>query len=261
MDPVSSNAAGPVINEAMLRLPDDDLWAKAEMDRIKIGQTLRGVLKRASGNMHRKRLRSAEPDLGGGLTDWVAQFEDRHDAEPPDTRSTKRRRNTVERKTEDRVAAQRGETQELRARRTSARSEYKSKHGNPGLRRETLVAPPQGVYTPFSPRPTTGTTLGLTEFQDHAWTSTEGSESISEGMEDAHNEETDGERLARLMVREGGRWTCRECPGQSFYDRSTARRHCNSVHGKECDRWKCLLCPDKTYSRKSGLDRHVKEKH
>jgi hypothetical protein len=211
--------------------------------------------------MHRKRLRTAELHLEAGPSHWTVESEDQHDAEPPDTRSTKRRKITMERKTEDRVAAQRGETQELRAQRTSAGTDCKSKLGNRGLRKETLVAPPQGVYPPFSPRPTTGATLGPTEFKDQAWTWTEGSESISEGTEDVHDEETDGERWARLMVLDEDKWKCRECPGQTFFDRSTLRRHCNSVHGRDCDRWECPLCPDKTYSRKSGLDRHVKGKH
>ena len=76
----------------------------------------------------------------------------------------------MERKTEDRVVAQRGETQELRAQRTSDGQKNESKLGNQGLRKETLVALSQGVHPPFSPRPTTGATLGPTGFMDQAWT-------------------------------------------------------------------------------------------
>ena len=227
MDPVNCNTGGPVSSEAILQqqlLLCDELWAKAGGDRVEIDLT-------------------------------------QDDAEPPDTRSTKRKRINMGRKTEDRVAAQRGETQELRARRTSVLPENKSKLGKPRLRMETLVAPSQGVHPPFSPRPTTGTTLGPTELNDQAWTWMKGSERISEGTEDAHDEETDGERWTRLRVLEENIWKCRECPKQTFFDRSTLRRHCNSVHGRECDRWKCPLCPDKSYSRKSGLDRHMKGKH
>jgi len=141
---------------------------------------------------------------------------------------------------------------------TSALTKDISKLGNQGLREETLAAPSQGVYPPFSPRPTTGATLGPTEFQDQAWTWTEGSERISEGTEDTHDEETDEERWTRLRVREQGVWKCRECR-TAFFDRSTLRRHCKTVHGR--DKLECRLCPDKSYSRKSGLDRHIKGKH
>jgi rubrerythrin len=261
MDPVSSNAGGPVSSEAILQqrlLFFDELWAKAGWDRVEIGLAQREELKRASGNMHRKRLRTAELHLGAGPSHWMAESEDRDDAEPPDTRSTKRMKISMERKTEDRVSTQRGETQELRAQRTSAGIEQISKLGNRGLRKETLVAPSQGVYPPFSPRPITGATLGPTEFRDQAWTWTEGSERISEGTENVH-EETYEERWARLRILEEDTWKCRECPGETFYDRSTLRRHCKTVHGGE--RWKCPRCPDRSYSRKSGLDRHMKEKH
>jgi len=85
---------------------------------IDIGLALREGLKRSSDDRHRKRLRTPEPDLGAGPCQWMAESEDRDDAEPPNMRSTKRRKITMERKTEDRVAAQRGDTQELRAQRT-----------------------------------------------------------------------------------------------------------------------------------------------
>ena len=252
MDPARSKTGGPVSRE-------DELWAKIESDRVYIGLALRKELKKASDNMHRKRLRAVEPDLGAGPSHWMAESEYRDD-EPPDTRSTKRRKIIMERKTEDRVADQRGKTQELRARRTSARVENKSKLGNRRLRRETLVAPSQGVHPPLSPRPITGATLGPPELKDQAWTSTEGSESISEGTENVH-EETYEERWDRLRILEEDTWKCRECPGETFFDESTLRRHCKTVHGRECDRPKCSLCPDRSYSRKSGLDRHMKEKH
>jgi hypothetical protein len=256
MDPVGSNTYGPVSSEdtPQQQLRFDEPWAKVGKDRIEIGLALREELKRASDNRYRKRLRT--PELNPG-----AEYEDRDGEEPPNTRSTKRRKITTERKTEDRVAAQRGETQELRARRTSDRQENKSKLGNRGLRRETLAAPSQGVYPPFSPRPTTGATLGPTEFKDQARSRTEGSERISEGTEDVHDEETDEERWTRLMDLEEGMRKCRECPGKTFFDRSTLRRHCKTVHGGECDRRKCPLCPEKSYSRQSGLNRHTKKKH
>jgi hypothetical protein len=255
MDPVGSDTGGPVSSEdtPQQQLRFDEPWAKVGEDRIEIGLALREELKRASDNRYRKRLRTPELDPG-------AESEDRDGAEPPNTRSTKRRKILIQRKTEDRVAAQRGETQELRARRTSGRTENKSKLGNRGLRKETLAAPSQGVHPPFSPRPTTGATLGPTEFKDQAWTSTEGSERISEGTEYVHDEETNEERWNRLRVLEENIWKCRECPGKTFFDRSTLRRHCKTVHGGECDRRKCPLCP-KSYSRKSGLDRHTKKKH
>jgi rubredoxin len=261
VDPVSSITGGAISGEAIpQQLHSDELWAKVGEDRIEIGLALREELKRASDNRHRKRLRTADPDLGAGPSHSMAESEDRDGAEPPNTRSTKRRKITMGRKTEDRVAAQRGETQELRARRTSIRTVNKSKLGNRGLRKETPVAPSQGVYPPFSPRPTIGATLGLTEMEDQAWTWTEGSEHISEGTEDVHDEETDEERWTRLMVLEE-EWKCRECHGKTFFDRSTLRRHCKTVHGSEYDRWKCRVCPDKSYSRKSGLDRHMKKRH
>ena len=258
MDPVSSN---PFSGEAILQqlLLCDELWAKAGGDRIEVGLAQQEKLKRASGNMHRKRLRTAE--LRQRPSHWMAKSEDRHDAEPPDTRSTKRRKITVGRKTEVRMAAQRDETQKLRARRTSVQPKNLSKLGNQGLRKETLVAPSQGVRLPILPRPITGATLGPTEFKDQVWTWTEGSEHISEGTEDVHDEETGEERWTHLKVLEEGMWKCRECPGQTFFDKSTLRRHCKTVHGREYGRWKCPLCPDKSYSRKSGLDRHMKGKH
>ena len=252
-DPVRSNTSGPISIEATLQkmLDFDKLWDELGGVRIDIDLALRKELKRASDNGHRKRLRTAE----------MAESEDRDGVGPPNTRNTKRRKITMERKTEDRVAAQRGETQEPRARRTSTRMKLRSKLGNQGLRKETLVAPLQGVRRPFSPRPTTGATLGLTEFKDQAWPLMEGSEHISEGTEDVHDEEADGDRWTRLMVEKEDKWTCRVCPGQTFFDKSTLRRHCKTVHGSECDRWKCRLCPDKSYSRKSGLDRHIMRKH
>ena len=251
-DPVRSNTSGPISFEATLQkmLDFDKLWAELGGVRIDIGLALREELKRASDNRHRKRLRTAE----------MAESEDRDGVGPPNT-STKRQKITTEKKTEERVAAQTGETQEPRARRTSAGPVNESKLGNQVLRKETLVAPPQGVHPPFSPRPTTGATPGLIEFKYQAWRLMEGRERISEGTGDVHDEEAGGDRWRRLMVEEEGKWTCRACPGETFYDKSTLRRHCMTVHGRECDRCKCRLCPDKSYSRKSGLDRHIKEKH
>ena len=254
VDCVNSNTGGPVSS--------DELWTKVGKDRIEIGLAHREELKRASNQMHHKRLRTAELDLGAVPSRRMARSEDRDGAEPPNT-SMKRRRITMETKTEDRVAAQRGETPEPRARRTSARVVNISKLGSRRLRKETLAAPSQGVYPPFSPRPATGATQGPTEFEytDQAWKLMEGSERTSEGTEDLHDNETDGERWAHLMVLEEDGWRCRECPGQPFFDRSTLRRHCKTVHGSECDRWKCPQCPDKSYSRKSGFNRHMKKKH
>lgn len=251
--PVSSNTGGPVSSADLQRLLFDELWAGRGGVEVELAL--------ASYNRHRKRVRTTEPDLGAGPTYCMAEFEDRDDAEPPDTRSGKRRKMTTAKKTEDRVTTQMGETQEWHARRTSASERIESKLGNQGLRKETLVAPSQGVHPPVSPRPTTGTTLGPTEFKDQAWTGMEESRRISEGTDDVRDEETDGQRWTRLMVLEEDMWKCRECPGKTFFDRSTLRRHCKSVHGKESDRWKCPLCPGNSYSRKSGLDRHMKRKH
>lgn len=133
-----------------------------------------------------------------------------------------------EREARFRAVAQRGDTQELHARRTSARTKDISKLGDQGLI-ETLAAPSQGAHPPLSLRLTTGATLGPYEFEDQAWM--EGNEHISEGMEDVH-EETDGERQTWLMVLEGGAWMCKECPGEMFFNRSMLQRHCNSVHRK-----------------------------
>lgn len=251
-DPVRSNTSDPISDEALLQkmLDFDESWPELGEVGMDFDLALREESKRASDNRHRKRLGTAE----------MAESEDRDGVGPPYT-STKRRKITTEKKTEDRVAAQTGETQEPRARRTSARSANESKLGNQVLRKETLVAPPQGVHPPFLPRPTTGATPGLIEFKYQAWQLMEGSERISEGMEDAYDEEADGDRWTRLMVEEEDKWTCRLCPGQTFYDKSTLRRHCKTVHGRESDRWRCRLCPDKSYSRKSGLDRHIKKKH
>ena len=251
-DPVRSNTSAPISIEATLQkmLDFDKLWAELGGVRIDTGLALREELKKASDNRHRKRLCTAE----------MAKSEDRDGIGPPNT-STKRRKITTERKTEDSVTAQTGETQEPRARRTSARPVNESKLGNQVLRKETLVAPPQGVHPPFSPRPTTGATLGLIELEYQAWRLMYGSKPISEGTEDAHDEEGGEDRGTHLMVEEEDKWTCRACPGQTFFDKSTLRRHCKTVHGRECDRWKCRLCPDKSYSRKSGLDRHIMRKH
>jgi hypothetical protein len=262
--PARSNTSGPISTEAILQkvLYFDEVWANITRNRVENSLAPGEELQRASNHRAQKRLRTPEPALGVGPSQWMAESQDWSGVDPPNTRPTIRRKVTVEeRKTEDRVAAQRGETQELRARRTSARTKNKSKLGNRGLRKETLVAPSQGVYPPFIPRPTTGATLGPTEFQDQAWTWTEGSEHISEGTEDVHDEETDEERWNRLVVLEEGMWKCRVCPGKTFFDRSTLRRHCKTVHRRECDKFKCPRCPGKEYSRKSGLDRHRKKKH
>ena len=244
--------SGPISIEAILQKMLDFDEFRAELGEVgmDIDLALRQELKRASDNRHRKRLHTAE----------MAESEDRDGVGPPNT-STKRRKITMEKNTEDRVAALRGETQEERARRTSVLREKASKLGNQGLRGETLAAPSQGVHPLFSPRPIIGGTLGLTEFKDQAWAYMEGSERISEGTEDVHDEEADGDRWTRLMVKKEDKWTCRVCPGQTFFDKSTLRRHCKTVHGRGCDRWKCRLCPDKSYSRKSGLDRHIMRKH
>ena len=240
----------------------DEVWAKITRNRVEIGSPPQEELQGASYHKAQKRLRTPEPALGVGASQWMGESQDWGGEDPPNTRPTIRRRVTMDgRKTEDRVTARRDETQVLRARRTSIRTIDKSKLGNRGLRKETLAAPPQGVYPSFSPRPNTGTTLGPTEYKDQAWTWMEGSEHTSEGTEDVHDTETDGERWYHLMVLEEDEWKCRECPGQPFFDRSTLRRHCKTVHGSDCDRWKCPQCPDKSYSRKSGFNRHMKNKH
>ena len=77
MDPVSSNTGDPVSSEAILQqlLLCDELWAKAGGDRTKIGLAQREKLKRASGSMHRKRLRTAELHLGAGQSHWMVESE------------------------------------------------------------------------------------------------------------------------------------------------------------------------------------------
>ena len=234
----------------------DKVWAKItnKVEGLELPEEL-------PNHRAQKRLRTPEPTPGGGPSQWMTESQDWGGVDPPNTRLTKRRRMTMEeRETRVSSVAHRGETQELRAGRTLASTKYISKLGNRGLVKETLAAPSRGVYPPFSPRPTTGATPGPYECEDQAWTSTEGSGRISEGTEDVQDEETGGERRNRLMVREEGVWKCKECPGETFFDRSTLRRHCDSVHGKG-DKWKCPQCPDKSYSRKTGLDRHVKGKH
>ena len=116
-------------------------YISAGGDRSDIGLALRKELKAASDNRHRKRLRTVEPGLGAGPpSHCTAESEDTDEAEPPNTGSTEDKR-----KHEDRVAAQKGETQELHAGKTSARlgNKNKSKLGNRGLRKETLMAPSQ----------------------------------------------------------------------------------------------------------------------
>lgn len=139
----------------------------------------------------------------------------------------------MERKTEDRVAAQRGETQDLRAHRTSTRQENKSKLGNRGLRKERLVALSQGRKELIL-RSHRGRSQGqpwVPLSKDQAWTWTEGSEHISEGTEEVHDQKQmrrggpiwgfwkrmDGgvgsalERHSSTAVRCGG--TARQCMG------------------------------------------------
>ncbi|KAF8470412.1 hypothetical protein DFH94DRAFT_770989 [Russula ochroleuca] len=234
-------------------------WAKITANRIANDPEFQEELLRGS-DYSLKRLRTPEPDLGARPSQWTAESEDRDGADPH-SRRTKRRKIIEEGETGDRAAAQRGETQEPRVRRTPAITEDKSKLGNQGLRSETHVVPSQGVYHPLSPGPAiTEATLGPTELRDQAWR--EGGQSISEGTEDAHDEEeTDEERWARLMYREGGRWRCRGCDGRAFSDRSTLQRHCrSSAHAKQRDMRKCPLC-EKSYRRQSGLNRHLKAKH
>jgi hypothetical protein len=211
-------------------------------------------------NRPQKRLYIPEPDLGEGPSQWMAESEDRGGVDPPNTRPIKRRRMTMEeRETGVRTVAQRGETQELRAGRTPGGMKSTSKLGNVRLGRETLAIPSQGVYPPI-PLGITGVALGPTEFRNQVWTGRSGH--TSDGTEVVDEEdETVEERCTRLMDRDGNEWRCRECPGETFHDRSTLRRHCKTVHGKERDKWKCPLCPDKAYVRKSGLNRHMKEKH
>jgi hypothetical protein len=261
--PVRFNTSGPISSEAILQkmLYVDKVWANITRNSVEIGLAPREELQRESNHRAQKRPRTPEPDLGVGPSQWMAKSQDWGGVDPPNTRPTIRRRMTMEeRETGVGAVAQRGETQELHAGRTSAGTDNKSKLGNQGLRKETLVAPPQGVHPPFSPRPATGATLGPTEFEDQAWTWTEGSEHISEGTEDLHDEETYEERWNRLRILQENMRKCRECPGRTFFDRSTLRRHCKTVHGSSYDRWKCPLCP-KSYSRKSGLDRHMKGNH
>jgi rubrerythrin len=237
-------------------------WAEITANRIANDPEFQEELLRGS-DYSLKRLRTPEPDLGAGPSQWTAESED-PDGSDLHSRRTKRRRTIEEGETGDRAAAQRGETQEPRVRRTPANQNDTSKLGNQGLRSETHVVPSQGVYRPLSLGPAiTEATLGPTELRDQAWR--EGGQGISEVTEvteDAHDEEeTDEERWARLMYREGGRWRCRGCDGRAFSDRSTLQRHCrSSAHAKQRDMRKCPLC-EKSYRRQSGLNRHLKVKH
>jgi len=169
----------------------NELWANVGGDRTEIGLELREELKRAPNNRHRKRMRTAELDLGAGPSHWIAESEDRGSAEPPST-STKRRRITMERKTEDRVATQKGGTQEL------GEGPQQERRPNPSLatkdsgrrhlwhRRKEFILhshrgrPQEQPWIPLSLRIKLG----------RGW----GSERISEGTEDVHDEETDEKR-------------------------------------------------------------------
>jgi hypothetical protein len=244
---------------AILRqlLEFDARHAKDTANRIQTGLALKEELQRPSGHVVYKRLREPEPDPGAGTSQWMAECEGRGFADSPNTRHAKRRKVTTEEGgTGDRAAAQRGKTQELRVRMTPAILDDKSKLGR-GLE-ETPSVPSQGVYPPISPGPTvTGASLGLPYFDDRAWT--RGEERISKEAGD-EDEETDGERCARLMYFEEMKWRCRGCNGKGFSDRSTLRRHCKTVHGdarRVCPHPYCT----KSYRRQSGLNRHIREKH
>jgi hypothetical protein len=224
------------------------LYSDEQPARIQTGLAMREELQRSSDRVVYKRLRTPEPDPGAKRSHWMTKCEGRGAPDSPDTRCTKRRRIMEEEETGDRAAALRGETQELRVRRAPADSNNISKHGR-GL--EALSVPWQGIYYPIPLRPTvTGATLSLPNFEDQAWKNGD------------DEEETDGERCARMMYCEGGSWRCRDCNGRAFADRSTLRRHCKSVHGTHNETLKCpyLHCT-KEYKRQSGLNRHVREKH
>jgi hypothetical protein len=232
--------------------PTDPVYSDEQPSRIQTGLLMRQELQSSSDRLVYKRLRTPEPDPGAGGSQWMAKCEGRGAPDSPDTRCTKRRKIMAEEETGDRAAAQRGETQELRVRRTPEESNDISKLGR-GLE-ESLSVPSQGLYHQIPLRPTvTGATLSLPNLEDQAWKNGEGAD---------HEEETDGERCARLMYCEGGSWRCRECNGRAFADRSTLRRHCKSVHGTHKETLKCpyLHCT-KEYKRQSGLNRHVREKH
>ncbi len=234
----------------------DEAWAKITRNTVEIGLAPQEEWQRASNPRPQKRLRSPEPDLGEWSSWWMAKSKDRGGVDLPITRPTKRMRVAKEeRETGDRAVAQRGETQELHAGRSPGNMKNISKLGNIGLGKETLVVPPQGLYTSSS-LGITGETLGPAEFGVQAWTE---KTHISEGTEDVQEKgETEKERFVRLMYREGGKWKCRECQGGTFFDKATLRRHCKTVHGN--DEWACSLCP-KIYGRSSNLRRHIKQKH
>jgi hypothetical protein len=129
----------------------------------------------------------------------------------------------------------------------------KSKLGQHGLNKETLVTPLQGVSLPLAPGPNImGTTLGSYGYASQAWTE----------VREAHDDdETDRERWERLIGYEKGRWICIGCGGQPFSDRCTLQRHCkSSVHAKERDILGCPFCP-KVYLRSSNVRRHIRSKH
>ncbi|KAH9987730.1 hypothetical protein BJV74DRAFT_491256 [Russula compacta] len=177
----------------------------------------------------------------------------------------KRRRIMMERgDTGDRAGAQRGESRELPVHRTPGTLVEISKLGHNALEMEALVVPPQGVFPLLSPGPTIAEAApGPTENADQAWI--EGRAGVfkePERTEDLHDEEeTDKERLERLMLYDSGVWRCTGCGGRSFYDRHTLRRHCkSSVHGKKRDMRKCPFCP-KVFRRLGYVNRHIQQKH
>ncbi|KAH9987744.1 hypothetical protein BJV74DRAFT_491699 [Russula compacta] len=177
----------------------------------------------------------------------------------------KRRRIMMEKEdTGDRAGAQRGESQGLPVHRTPANLVKKSKLGHNALEMEALVVPPQGVFPLFSLGPTIAeATPGPTENADQA--SMEGSTGVFkelERTEDLHEEEeTDKERLKRLMLYDGRVRRCTGCGGRPFHDRHTLRRHCkSSVHRTKRDMRKSPFCR-KEFRHMSSANRHIEQKH
>jgi len=101
---VSSNTVGGVSRGKSQSPSFDKLWAKVGGAGIEIDLALQQESKKASYNRHRKRLHTAS-------SPWMAEYKDQSNAEPPDTRSTKRRKITMERQ----GGNSEGELEDLRA--------------------------------------------------------------------------------------------------------------------------------------------------
>ena len=190
-------------------------------------------------------------DMEADPCGWIFESEHPDIANQRSARDTKKRRKTMD--DEETWVWPLAESRELSVRRAPMRVKDKSKLGQHGLNKETIVAPLQGVPLPLAPGPSImGAALGPYGYASQAWTE----------VREAHDEdETDRERWKRLIGYEKGRWICIGCGGQPFSDLCTLQRHCkSSVHAKERDIRGCPFCP-KVYLRSSNVRRHIRSKH